>query len=414
MRLLPSPYPDELVGSVIARGLVRSGLPSDRFLLRLTGRDVGTLSFFLPSDLHLVADAAGVPAEQMLWENTPFPYVVAFMPPVAKHRFAFKALTHTASNGKCLGALVQSCSLGFQGLRFCPQCRDDELRRFGESYWHRRHNLPGVFVCVEHACLLLSSPPVTLGRAYKMGQPNHHQGRSCGFEISDALMELARSSASLLDRSITRGLFPILIYRALSINKGYQVHEQWTCSSQLACDLAQFYGEKLLSACGSGVPVEDRRNPWPALMLRPGSKVPFTPIKHVLLANFLAVQSTLLKSVEKSPPGKKPRDYVQLDTKLACQLRVALTAAVKTGVRVELQELFTATGLWETFRHQRQRLPLSRAVIEEYRQSNAAARQTGRRPRWRKKVQVQGRTLSPASEAAQDAIKCAESNADAI
>lgn len=394
--MLPSPYPDEVIGSVIARGLVRSGLPSDRFLLRLTGRAVGTLSFFLPSDLRLVADAVGRQAEQLLWENTPFAYLVAFMSPLAKHRFAFRALNHTASNGKCLGALVQSCSQGFQGLKFCPQCRDDEVAKYGESYWHRRHNLPGVFVCLDHGYPLLVTPPVSLGRAYKMGQPHHQQGRSCGIQTSETLMELARRSASLLDRSINAGLFPLLIYRAHSIEKGYQ--ERCTGSNQLACDLAQFYGGKLLSACGSGVPVQDRRNTWPALMLQPGSKVPFIPVKHVLLANFLALHSAPPKGVERKPPGKRPRDYPQLDTKLACQLKASLNAAVKAGVRIELQELFAATGLWKTYRHQRQRLPLSRAVVEEYRQSNVAERQAGRRPRRCKKAKVLGET-SPSKAA---------------
>lgn len=74
------------------------------------------------------------------------------------------------------------------------------------------------------------------------------------------------------------------------------------------------------------------------------------------LATFLAAQTALPKTVEMNSPGPKPRDYAQLDTKLAYQLRAALTAAVKASVRLELPELFTATGLWGTFRHQRHRL----------------------------------------------------------
>src|SRR5690606_36729367 len=44
--------------------------------------------------------------------------------------------------------------------RFCPSCDEENIQRYGELYWHRIHQLPGVYVCLRHTTILhrLSSP----------------------------------------------------------------------------------------------------------------------------------------------------------------------------------------------------------------------------------------------------------------
>lgn len=385
MRLLPIPYPDELIGSIIARGLLRSGLPSDRFLLRLTGRDVGTVSFFLPSDIGLMGTAAGMTPEQLLWHHTPFPYVVAFMTPAVAHRFKAKALANSASSGKTLSSLVQSCTQGWRGLRFCPQCRDEELRGLGETYWHRSQNLPGVFVCTRHGCALLLSPPVSVGRAYQIGLPHHQQGIAVGLRATEVLLAVAKRSADLLSAPGARGLWPLITYRVASAEKGYEIQGRWANGGQLSRDLSSFYGSKVLASCGCTEP-GTRGRAWPTAMLRPGTSVPFSPVKHVLLATFLEAQTAAPKAVEWKRPGKKTRDYVRLDKELAAKLRVALNFAIGNAERIAVRDLFSGTGLWATYRHQCARMPLSTAVVAEYRRSEAAQRQIGRRPRRRTKA----------------------------
>jgi len=44
-----------------------------------------------------------------------------------------------------------------QHLRFCPACVEDERDEFGECYWHRVHQTPGIEVCPVHAVWLESS-----------------------------------------------------------------------------------------------------------------------------------------------------------------------------------------------------------------------------------------------------------------
>ena len=46
-------------------------------------------------------------------------------------------------------------------LYYCPACAEEELARFGEPYWHRMHQLPGVDVCLTH-CLELCDSGMTV------------------------------------------------------------------------------------------------------------------------------------------------------------------------------------------------------------------------------------------------------------
>lgn len=42
-------------------------------------------------------------------------------------------------------------------LYYCPACVEEELARYGEPYWHRLHQLPGVDVCLAHHLELCDS-----------------------------------------------------------------------------------------------------------------------------------------------------------------------------------------------------------------------------------------------------------------
>ena len=38
--------------------------------------------------------------------------------------------------------------------RFCPECFNRDQMRYGIAYWHLTHQLPCIWICLEHACLL--------------------------------------------------------------------------------------------------------------------------------------------------------------------------------------------------------------------------------------------------------------------
>ncbi|MBR1752184.1 MAG: TniQ family protein [Ruminococcus sp.] len=42
-------------------------------------------------------------------------------------------------------------------LRYCPVCAADDREKYGETYWHRVHQIPEISVCAKHRCRLVSA-----------------------------------------------------------------------------------------------------------------------------------------------------------------------------------------------------------------------------------------------------------------
>lgn len=40
-------------------------------------------------------------------------------------------------------------------LKYCPVCMKEEVEAYGESYWHREHQIPSITACRKHKCRLI-------------------------------------------------------------------------------------------------------------------------------------------------------------------------------------------------------------------------------------------------------------------
>lgn len=383
---LPRPYEDELVGSMVARGIVYTGLPTKKFLLALTGRRATTLSFFLPSDLPLLASAAALDAKELLWSHTVFPYVTAFMRGDEVARLEVKTLTSPPSRERSLSSLVKSVTRGLKCLQYCPACCSNEVDQLGESYWHRGHNLSAIYLCHVHGEPLVRVSMPSTSRAFEIGLPHHHTQPPVKLAASRALLEDFSSRAASLLVSRTGGNEALQQgYREQALRAGYVLPSGDSAGVQLSRDLREHFGDALLEEAGCEFSPE-AKSPWPALMLRPATGIPFAPTKHLFLRSFLESVPVGEKPISYRAPGKRTRDYPQLDRRLASHMRKAMLRAQRQNIRLTVRMLAGDTGLWSSFRHDRDRFPATCAVLDEYRKSNIAERQEGRRPYWRKRL----------------------------
>ena len=46
---------------------------------------------------------------------------------------------------------------GKKKMYYCPTCVMEEREKYGEAYWHRAHQIDGVYVCYKHKCRLVES-----------------------------------------------------------------------------------------------------------------------------------------------------------------------------------------------------------------------------------------------------------------
>ena len=315
MALLPKPYPDEVIGSVIARGAKHSGLSLNAIFLSIYGTKRSYASFLMGADFHRLGLLTGTDPEELLLSHTVFPYATAFMAPSTKLDFVSKALSLNTSE-ECLGSLTKNITHGVAFRRICPLCVKADLDEYGESYWRRRHLLPAALVCLEHGAKLLITNVPSCGRAQSREAVLPHAvqirkvapNQECALTATTAqsqsltafasplpthltttlsltqLTSMAKVSSSALGWTVDLSTDPRQQYREKALELGYKMKSGDVAGKVLSGALQNFFGTGLLEATGCAM---TDRSPWPSQMVRPAVGVPFATTKYVLIQTFL-------------------------------------------------------------------------------------------------------------------------------
>lgn len=89
--------------------------------------------------------------------HTILPVFLPFQNPwVAQMALATMRGPSTSSLKYRLGLLTSHFRAHFP-LKACPECISQDRTRYGIAYWHRSHQLPGAWVCIQHGQLLQES-----------------------------------------------------------------------------------------------------------------------------------------------------------------------------------------------------------------------------------------------------------------
>jgi hypothetical protein len=164
--MLPArrPYEDELLSSAVLRCCRQFNVTEWRLGTVVLRQSRWRLSFLGVSALSSLSELFRQPPERLLWGHTAFPYVSAMMAAGLYERTVAEAISDKSL--VCWpSALLQRLTAGLSHRRFCQQCAEEELSRYRESYWHREHHLPGVWLCVRHGTALRqTNVPVRLHR----------------------------------------------------------------------------------------------------------------------------------------------------------------------------------------------------------------------------------------------------------
>ncbi|MBW7894888.1 MAG: TniQ family protein [Opitutaceae bacterium] len=153
---IPLPLPDEVIYSTLARACRRLGISSYNLRQMLfDGREIIPRPHFC-SQLDLVAGAlrerAGwaCTAATIKLHHTLAPLALPLLPAHIRPRCE-AALHHAHYSRNLLGRCRQVLGIHTHTqLRFCPACRSEDRLRYGESYFHRVHQIPALQVCPHH------------------------------------------------------------------------------------------------------------------------------------------------------------------------------------------------------------------------------------------------------------------------
>lgn len=152
----PKPYPDEWWYSVLCRYYVRAGhLYYADVMAELYGRRKQKHERLFPNgSSKIILDRMpdiGLTQEDVLLNHTLMPYYLRFYPIEQKTAFYNMLLR---GEGTQVRAIWQETTEGEEGIRYCPQCYQEDKGRYGEPYWHREHQITLMPLCPKHLCHL--------------------------------------------------------------------------------------------------------------------------------------------------------------------------------------------------------------------------------------------------------------------
>ncbi len=205
MRNFPTPYPDELIYSVVARAGVRSAIASSKLLLdEVFGNRKVIATIDLPSHLlaisKLLANTGKYNVPQLIYEHTMFPLYAPFVD--ESIRLRAMARMEKSSQGSVhlmLGAAASIVKTS-DTLRACRLCLVDQEQRYGESYWSRLWFLPSLPHCPKHGFLGQSSVSYHDNRHtyHACGRVPCHSYQPCENTKTEQLCSLAQKAKELL------------------------------------------------------------------------------------------------------------------------------------------------------------------------------------------------------------------------
>jgi hypothetical protein len=156
---IPAIRADELLASYWRRLLDLNGMGQSRCFASMTiGGPWRQLSLALPLHLNAFWDTCGtwlnLSVDQGIELHTLFPIFACGLPDVRREHLRLRM------QGGGLGPRRPSLPLLLAEhlpyvVSICDQCTREEEAALGFSYWHRKHNCPGVFFCVKHSQRLI-------------------------------------------------------------------------------------------------------------------------------------------------------------------------------------------------------------------------------------------------------------------
>ena len=163
--LFPHPYPDELIYSILARYSVRAGYSQYIFV----AEDLFQRRSLRPNFEYLPALKDEVVKEltrnrtlcEVILNHTMFPCYCRFLP-IDRKRKAINSLVKMDSNYHDV-TLYPKCKES-KTMRYCPLCVSKDRNDYGETYWHRIHQINELSICPLHYCYLADTSFIISGK----------------------------------------------------------------------------------------------------------------------------------------------------------------------------------------------------------------------------------------------------------
>ncbi len=245
---LPSIYPDELVYSWFCRYYVHLGCFSHKMALQelyckksdyLNKEFIGNLNHGAIEQIEKI-----YPMDELVVDHTMYPQYARFIP-LEKKKEALYRLVHESCDVHHLFCVLPR-NEGEQYLKFCPLCAKEDREVYGETYWHRKHQIRNMGICVKHKCRLMeSSVPAKSEQSFTFcPAENYTYDRDVVFENDSPLVRYMEYLVSVFDSEMDfDNDIPIssILYDGMSRTKYLKPSGRSRYTKRLADNMNEFY-----------------------------------------------------------------------------------------------------------------------------------------------------------------------------
>ena len=317
------------------------------------------------------------PMDELVLNHTMFPQYARFIP-LEKKKEALYRLGHEPCDVHHLFCVLPR-NEGEQYLKFCPMCVNDDRETYGETYWHRKHQIRNMSICVKHKCRLMESNVLAKSEQCFTFSPAENY-------ISDGKVAVENNPMKIRFASFLDSVFnapmdfendvPIsaILYDGMSRTKYLKPSGRSRYTKMLADDMNEFYRGMGICSIASIYQVQK------ALL---GSLYDFSVVCQIAFFLGMGVEeltnpSLTVEQIQKEQDSHymrdaAPVDWELLDAEMAPVLE-KFTKGVYDGTakengrpeRVSEKLVYREMGL---LGHQLENMPRCKAIMERYAES---------------------------------------------
>ncbi|WP_161974964.1 TnsD family Tn7-like transposition protein, partial [Bacillus timonensis] len=342
----PYPYPEETLYSLIARYNMYSGNLNYKHTIQdLYGETARRSNPEFTSGIETLLNRIpqiGLSAEDIIYNHTTFPFYSAFIPQDRVRKMEIDMIASKRSELNTSIGINASSITNFRYLKHCRICMLEDDEQYGETYWHRVHQIPSVLVCPKH-----KHPLTKLDK--QLYETNQHEFLLASTDIFDYSNEpvyldetleelntfsqeaqwLLNNKVIVPDYNFYRDNYISLLKekKIASIN-GRVNQKEW---KEL---FSQYFNEEFLTLMESNI--NDQSNNWLASIVRKHRKV-FHPIRHILIIMLLngGLKNFYNKKHQFLPFGNGPWPCLNPAHKLY-RKKVIRKASITTGSKTKM------------------------------------------------------------------------------
>lgn len=297
----PDPYPDELLYSVCARYAERVNYPNRQMTIQdLFGKRSFSAIVDFPTRLEYLLSLIpnhNYSSEEIINKNTLFPFYepFLFLERALKIREEMKSLADNHLQTRLATNIYQVAQPKF--LRFCSLCLLKDRKLYGETYWHRIHQLAGILVCPEHKCFLhdssirwereSSSLFHCANKLLHEQKPRFINEKNFSHQVFFYLALQARWLLSQKNLCLNRGELRER-YHNLLLKKGFAFYNGNARGQELFEAFTNYYDDEVLNELGCRL--NSSYKTWLSRLLsKTCVNVLYHPIRHLLLLKFIDI-----------------------------------------------------------------------------------------------------------------------------